>query len=259
MTADHIQDPRSQLPRDAYFHLIHTLRAALPPGDGTPETIALRDRAAIAQAAALCPANAAEAALAAQFVAANLQAMDCLRLAQDPAAPRDQASRCTAQAGSMMRQAQGAIRLLLRLQRERTRREATEGSVSQAAWIEHCATGWMLEGLRESQPKRQRPTDQTFETITRPPAEEPAAPTNEPEAIESPLMGQNIVDDSFETNVRQVSTSLQAEPDQPARRRVQRDKHQSSGPPRGTRHRTPMPVRSDSGPGARAMAGAKGP
>jgi hypothetical protein len=52
------------LPRDAYHHLVHTLRGALPPPlADTPEDLARRDNAA----------------LAAQFVTANAQALDCLR------------------------------------------------------------------------------------------------------------------------------------------------------------------------------------
>ena len=50
----------------------------------TPEDLARRDNAAIAQVSCLLPANAAEAVLGAEFVAAHAQAMDCLRLARNP-------------------------------------------------------------------------------------------------------------------------------------------------------------------------------
>jgi hypothetical protein len=90
------------LPRDAYHHLAHTLRGSLPPPlADTPEDLARRDNAAIAEAASLLPINASEAALAAQFVAANAQAMDCLRLAQDPAMPLGFVVKCRAQAVSI--------------------------------------------------------------------------------------------------------------------------------------------------------------
>ena len=72
-----------QLPRDAYWMLIHTLHTSLPPpppGDD-PEAIARRDRDAIAQVASLLPVTAAEARLAARFVAADARAHECLRLA----------------------------------------------------------------------------------------------------------------------------------------------------------------------------------
>jgi hypothetical protein len=57
-----------QLPRDAYWQLIHTLHTSLPPPlTDTPDDLAHRDNAAIAQVSGLLPANAAEAHLAAQF------------------------------------------------------------------------------------------------------------------------------------------------------------------------------------------------
>ena len=95
-----------QLPADAYWHLVRTLRLTLPPPPGSnpgPEDLLRRDRAAIACVAALVPANAAEARLAAQFVAASEQWNDCLRLAQDPGTTPAWAMKCRAQASSMMR------------------------------------------------------------------------------------------------------------------------------------------------------------
>ena len=44
-------DPTLQLPRDAYYQLIHTLHTSLPPPVAdTPDDLAHRDNAAIAQA-----------------------------------------------------------------------------------------------------------------------------------------------------------------------------------------------------------------
>jgi hypothetical protein len=58
---------------------LHTLRGLLPPPiTDTPLDHARRDDAAIAQVAAMLPANADEAHLAAQCVAARAQAADCL-------------------------------------------------------------------------------------------------------------------------------------------------------------------------------------
>ncbi|HEX3405000.1 MAG TPA: hypothetical protein VHT74_32200, partial [Acetobacteraceae bacterium] len=63
------------LPRDTYWQLINTLRTSLPaPVNDTPEALARRDNAAIADVASMLPANASEAALAAQFVAAAAHA-----------------------------------------------------------------------------------------------------------------------------------------------------------------------------------------
>jgi hypothetical protein len=140
-------DPLGHLPRDAYYHLIFTLRATLPAATDSPEALAWRDHAAIAQVAALCPANAAEAALAGQYVAANAQAMACLQLTRDPDLSSEWVLRCTAQAAAMMRQAQGAFRLLTRTQADRRKLEADANAASQAAWAEHIATEWMAQAI----------------------------------------------------------------------------------------------------------------
>jgi hypothetical protein len=158
-------DPLGQLPRDSYHHLILTLRDALPSAGGDPRAERRRDHAAIAQIGGLCPANAAEAALAAQFVAANAQAFDCLRRA-DAAGP--DAERANRSAARMARLAQDAVRLLLRLQTARARREADETATSQAAWTEHCATSWMIDGLglaaESDQKPAHNPTNSNTET-----------------------------------------------------------------------------------------------
>ena len=60
-------DPAYLRTREAYHHLVYTLSTSLPPPrDASPEALHRRNESAIAQVAALCPANAAEAALAAQ-------------------------------------------------------------------------------------------------------------------------------------------------------------------------------------------------
>src|SRR5713101_5815982 len=107
---DHLHD---RLPADAYYHLVRTLCLTLPPPPSdSPDALAQRNHAAITRIAALIPANAAEADLAALFVAASEQWKDCLRLAQLPqtlpSAPTrgtpDMALKCRAQALSMMRE-----------------------------------------------------------------------------------------------------------------------------------------------------------
>jgi len=153
-----------QLPADAYYQLIHTLRLTLPPPlSDRADDLLRRDHAAIARIAALVPANAAEADVAAQFVAASEQWKDCLRLANvaETSAPPKVASeapakagatpewamKCRAQATSMMRQANSALRLLLRLQEARGKREADHAGCDRAAWAEHCAVSLMAEAL----------------------------------------------------------------------------------------------------------------
>ena len=130
--------PASQLVRDSYRHLVLTLRAALPtPVPNTPEALSRRDHAAIAEVASLRPANPAEAALAAQYVAANAQAMDTLGRARSAGTDHDLARKCAARAIDMMRQAEGAIQLLLRVQAARQDIEAD----NTATWTESGASG----------------------------------------------------------------------------------------------------------------------
>ena len=75
-----------------------------PPVTGSPDDRIRRDNAIIATVASLCPANTAEVILASQFVAANAQALDCLRLARLHPEDAPHVLKCTAQSASMMRQ-----------------------------------------------------------------------------------------------------------------------------------------------------------
>jgi hypothetical protein len=142
-----------QLPRDIYYQIVHTLRTGLPPPvTSAAEDLTRRDNAAIATVASLLPANGEEATIAAQFVAANAQAMDCLRLAREHAADPARVLKCTAQSASMMREARGARSLLLRVQAARQKREANSAATDAAAWIEHCAVGLMADALGREPP-----------------------------------------------------------------------------------------------------------
>ncbi len=161
-----------RLPADAYWQLVHTLRLTLPPPLGdSAEDLLRRDHAAIARIAALAPANAAEADVAAQFVAASEQWKDCLRLAQLPEtlprAPKrgtpdghparstdfsgcpEWAAKCRAQAIAMMRQSQSALRLLLRMQDARRKVEKDGAAADRLVWSEHCAASLMAEALSQ--------------------------------------------------------------------------------------------------------------
>src|SRR5271163_2842320 len=139
-TAPNHPNPAVQLPADTYYYLIHSLCLTLPsPPTHSPEDLARRNDSAIARIAALCPANAAEADIAALYVAASEQWKECLRLAQQPEMSLLGTMKCRAQANSMMRQAQGALRLLLRMQATRQKLEANPEAGDRAAWTEHCA------------------------------------------------------------------------------------------------------------------------
>lgn len=137
-----------QLPRDVYYQAIHTLSTSLPPPiTDSPEDLVRRDNAAIAVVAALLPATADEARLAAQFVAADAQAMDSLRLARRYHGDPNFILKCSAQSASMMRQSRAARTLLLRVQAERKKLEADNTATDRAAWTEHCAIGLMALAL----------------------------------------------------------------------------------------------------------------
>jgi hypothetical protein len=60
--------------------------------------------------------------------------------------------RCSAQSAAMMRTANGARSLLLRVQAARAKREASPEACDKAAWVEHCAAGLMLGALDEAPP-----------------------------------------------------------------------------------------------------------
>ena len=143
-----------QLPRDTYYQIVHTLCASLPaPVTDTPEDLARRDNAAIAQVASLLPANADEANLAVQYVATSAQSMLCLRLARDYAtADHAYFLKFSALAVGMMRQARSARSLLLRVQAARQKREADNAAADKAAWTEHCAIGLMTDALGRAPP-----------------------------------------------------------------------------------------------------------
>jgi hypothetical protein len=136
-------DPLTDLPRAAYLHLLLTLRSAMPLAEDAADAPYLRDQAAIAQVSALCPANLAEAAVAAQFAAANADAMAALALVRTAAPGAPDAARHATQANRMMRLAHDALRLLTRMQTLRAKRDADPATAEPAAWAEHCSAGWM--------------------------------------------------------------------------------------------------------------------
>lgn len=133
----------SQTPAAAYRHLFLTLRAAIPPTDASPQAAHRRDQAAIAQVAGLCPANMAEATLAAQYAAANAAALDCLAACRRPDTTPADADRLVMRANTMMRRAEGALAGLARIQALRRKRDAEPEAASQAAWAEHAVAAWM--------------------------------------------------------------------------------------------------------------------
>jgi hypothetical protein len=95
-----------------------------PPASDTPDARAARVEGATTAAAALHPADAFEARLAARIIAMDAHTADCLRLAGLATADPAEMRRCRAQATSMARQAESALRSLLRIQAIREKQEA---------------------------------------------------------------------------------------------------------------------------------------
>ena len=152
-TAPNPTNIADRLPDSVYLHIVDTLRANLPdPSSNNPEHLARQLEAAIAEVGSLAPANAAEAKLAARYVAFSAHADDCLRLARLKASKGDLdwVAKCRAQANSTARQATGQLNLLLRLQKERHKLEKDGQALNRAAWAEHCAIGLMTDALAEN-------------------------------------------------------------------------------------------------------------
>jgi len=146
----HLPDLIAQLPRDAFYQTIHTLRATMPPVSDTPEDLVRRDNAAIARVAALRPANADEADLAARYVAAGVHAMQCLRLALKYHGSGEFVVKCNAQAASMMRQERATRALLARVQAERQKREKDSVANDRVTQAEHRVIGQMTQAIAET-------------------------------------------------------------------------------------------------------------
>jgi hypothetical protein len=158
--------------REAHSHLVYTLATSLPPPpDASPEALHQRNQSAITQVAELCPVNAAEAALAVQHVAGAAHAMACLRLGSLQGTDVVMAMKCYAQAASLMRHSQAALRTLQRTQAVRKKRDADPVTADAAAWAEHIAAAAMTDALTALQPK-----------LAPPPPPEPAP--LEPEPLE---------------------------------------------------------------------------
>lgn len=118
----------------------------------------------------LLPGNAAEAEVAVLVVAAQFRAREALRAASQPGLePEQTRRRHTAQAASMMRQADGSIRTLLRMQAERQKAETAlhPAAMERAGYWFHSVS---VADPAESLGLTRRPDPQPIEP---PPAEPP--------------------------------------------------------------------------------------
>ena len=150
------------LPPSIVRELFASLRESLPdPAIASPEARAAREDLAMAEIAALHPADAIEGELAVQVVAAGAWAKDCLRLPREYRNDLAETVRCRAQAMTMMRQMQTALGKLERRQatREKAEAEMHPAAMQRAGW-------WFREVSVPAEP-------------TPPPEPEPAAPSQE--------------------------------------------------------------------------------
>ncbi len=165
------------LTRDTYYQVIHDLWRALPPPvSDRSEDLLRRDNAAMAVVASLLPADPEQAELACKFVALCAHAKDCLRLVNEHAANLPVATKCRAQALSMMRQACTVRSLLLRIQ-QGSRKSAALGdtSANEPAWSDHGIVDRMTEALRQAPaPSPQAATEGPPDHATIPGTPEPA-------------------------------------------------------------------------------------
>ena len=139
-----------QLPRELHYLAVHALSEALPPPiTNSPEDHIRRDNAIIADVASLRPATTAEAILAAQCIAANAQALDCLRLARLTPVDAPLVLKCTAQSVSMMRQSRGALGHLLRLQAAREKRKPGSNASNAASTMEQATQRLLADAIAE--------------------------------------------------------------------------------------------------------------
>jgi hypothetical protein len=117
-------DPTQQLSRDAYYQLIHTLGALLPPPPtDTQEALRARNDDAIAKLVALAPVNADEADIAAHCVLARAQAEEVMRLIRCHAGDIELVMKLNAQLALTERTAVAIRDQLLRVQAARCKRE----------------------------------------------------------------------------------------------------------------------------------------
>jgi hypothetical protein len=138
--------PVTNLSAEVYDHIARTLTGLLPPPlDGSPEALLDRDRAAITKLAALRPANANEADLAAQCIVSQAQAEDVLRLLRENAGDVALVTRLNAQYGSMLRTSLAAHEQLMQVQAVRRKRESMDGAAIQDAWTLHVVEQAMLK------------------------------------------------------------------------------------------------------------------
>src|SRR5271165_319192 len=120
-----------------YCEFFAMLCKSLPPSPGeSPDARAARERSAMDAVVALHPDDAFEARLAVRIVAMDAHAADALRSAGLAADDAMELRRCRAQAASMTRQSDAALRSLLRIQatRDKQLEKLHPAAMERASW-----------------------------------------------------------------------------------------------------------------------------
>lgn len=196
----------------AYRQLTRELCGALPPAP-TDEERDDREKAAIAQVAALHPDNTAEFELAGMFVLASQRAKHNATLADQPGLSAGEALRWNSQANLMMRQAQSAMRSLLRVQAARGKLEADPKAYDRAERIEHHMTVIMTEAIAgqrrisSNDPESQNQKTeilprQTIKANALSPPDAPALSAPPPAAIRPPVSRSDPKSHTVETETQ---------------------------------------------------------
>jgi|GEM_PF-3103031 len=134
--------------QEGYLFLVDQFRGELPqPLKETPAMQRKRLKTAIATVASLCPVTLAEARLAARFVSADQQASECLRQINQLSRAPELHAKLRAQSNSMARQADSAMRTLLKLQAARAKRDSKPKDADAAVCAEHRAAKAMEAAL----------------------------------------------------------------------------------------------------------------
>jgi hypothetical protein len=141
-------DPDQLRTERAYYQLIHSLYARLPPPlDDTPEALRARNEAALAQVASMAPVNADEAEIAAHCVATRAQAGDVMLLMRAHAGDTVLVMKLNAQYMLMERTAVAIRNHLHRLQVARLKRDADTETADGDALTRHIATRVMEQAV----------------------------------------------------------------------------------------------------------------
>jgi hypothetical protein len=146
-------DPTDRHHHHAYYQLIHTLCAYLPPPlDDTPEALLIRNQAAVAKVAAMAPVNADEADIAAHCVGAREMANDVRRLIGVHADDIKLVMKLIAQYAHLERTAVSIRNQLSRVQAVRQQRGVSAAIENKDDWVRYRAALDMQRALDAGPP-----------------------------------------------------------------------------------------------------------